>query len=136
MLKAHITQGDRPTLEQLDVVRGKRSSPSYLALLFVIYSTASMLIYVQGDEIGSCMIDIDFQDFVIRRLKPIQQHMTKSADDAAWEMTKDRFQDQKMEFGTEDSDLQNRKTIRVPGLPGDFTLESAGIRRERLAYTK
>jgi hypothetical protein len=82
------------------------------------------------------MIDTHFYHFAKDKLTPLAQYISGDLGDAAWEMTKDKFQDQKMEFGDEDSDLQNQKTIDVPGLPRDFTMESAGVRRGKLRYTK
>lgn len=82
------------------------------------------------------MIDTDFHELAMEKLRRIPRgHLSENIDDVAWEMTKTTFQSHKTELGSEESDLQDLKTIEVPGL-ARLTLEAAGIKRGKISYTK
>lgn len=91
--------------------------------------------YSQGDEIGSSMIDDAFHKLAESRLKYIRSSLRRSPDEVAWDMTRDRFQAYKEEFGTENSNNQELKKIVVPGLPEDFDYGTT-IKSGKMIITK
>ena len=94
-----------------------------------------MLTPAQGDEIGSSMIDDAFHKLAESRLRYIKSSLRRSPDEVAWDMTRDRFQTHKEEFGTENSNNQKLKKIVVPGLPEDFDYGST-IKGGKMIITK
>ena len=94
-----------------------------------------MLTTAQGDEIGSSMIDDAFHKLAESRLRCIKSSLRRSPDEVAWDMTKDRFQTHKEEFGTENSNNQELKKIVVPGLPEDFDYGTT-IKSGKMIITK
>ena len=94
-----------------------------------------MLTTAEGDEIGSSMIDDAFHKLAESRLRYIRSSLRRSTDDVAWDMARDRFQIHKEEFGTENSNAQERKMIVVPGLPEDFQYGTS-IKNGKMIITK
>jgi hypothetical protein len=89
----------------------------------------------QGDEIGSSMIDDAFHKLAESRLRYIRSSLRRSPDEVAWDMTRDRFQVYKEEFGTENSNTQELKKLVVPGLPEDFDYGTT-IKNGKMIITK
>jgi hypothetical protein len=110
LLKADVKEGKRPRLEGLDSVR--------------------------GDEIGSVLIDLSFEELAKQRLARIAPRLRKPVDEFAWDMMKYSFVAHKVEFGTEHSDYQNIKLMGVPGLGEEFDAPEAGIRNGKMRFTK
>jgi hypothetical protein len=81
------------------------------------------------------MIDDAFHKLAERRLRHIKSSLRRSPDEVAWDMTRERFQIYKEEFGTENSNNQNLKKIVVPGLPEDFNYGKI-IENGKLIITK
>ena len=81
------------------------------------------------------MIDDAFHKLAKSRLRPIKSSFCRSTDDVAWDMSRDRFQTHKEEFGTENSNNQELKKIAVPGLPEDFNYGTT-IQSGKMIITK
>ena len=91
---------------------------------------------VRGDEIGSVLIDLAFQEIAANRLRVVQGRLRRSADDIAFEMIRASFAVVKEEFGTDHSDSQNIKLLQIPGLSDEFDAPEAGIKRGKMRFTK
>ena len=81
------------------------------------------------------MIDSAFHKLAESRLSYIKSKLRRSPDEVAWDMTRDRFQVHKEEFGTENSNNQEFKKIAVPGLPEDFNYGTS-IKNGKMIITK
>jgi hypothetical protein len=94
-----------------------------------------VLTAAQGEEIGSSMIDDAFHKLAEGRLRYIRSSLRRSPEEVAWDMTRDRFQILKEEFGTENSNNQDLKKIAVPGVPEDFDYGTT-IKNGKMIITK
>ncbi|KIW94189.1 uncharacterized protein Z519_05505 [Cladophialophora bantiana CBS 173.52] len=109
LLKAEVEQGSRPTLKQLDEVR--------------------------GDEIGSVEIDVAFARLAEERLLQAAPYIglePSSITSVIKKMCKGGFKVIKEEYGTEDSDHLHVRAIVIPGIAGHLSSEAGDIQKGKL----
>jgi hypothetical protein len=87
--------------------------------------------------VGSVQIDEALQEEIERRLALIpQEYKARIATHAVDDMTREQFQDIKIEFGTMKVRLLKEFHLRVPGLPLDFSNEGAKIENGLMIFAQ
>jgi hypothetical protein len=93
---------------------------------------APSLTPLAGGDVGSTKIDEQFEESATQRLEQLRGYVFFD-NDAASKMMHGRFQEIKCAFGPE----ENFKTfsIRVPGMPHDYSNDTLGFMRGKMVFT-
>ncbi|KAB8336802.1 hypothetical protein FH972_021111 [Carpinus fangiana] len=84
------------------------------------------LLWVEGQAVGSALIDFNVEQMITSRLETIQQHLRKAPEDTCEAMVRDRLLPFKHAFGTDDLGPQDLE-LDVPGLSSAASFPDARI---------
>ena len=93
------------------------------------------LSWVEGEAIGSTLIDFRVQKLLTERLETIRHHLRGEPRVIAEQMMRGRFERFKCAFGSEASNMPSLP-LYVPGLPPGFDFPQARIMDSKMIITK
>ena len=125
LLKAEMKGGSRPSLRQLDEVRGRETPRA---------ADASSADRKTGDEIGSVEIDLAFAKLAEKRLTKAEPHIDL-ADQPVRKLVKAMARDFRLikeSYGSEGSAPLLVRGIQIPGVSVKESSEVGGVVRGKL----